>query len=488
MLKDVYSLSKPQEAIWFTEQYFKNTNINRIISIADFSMKLKNINFDLLKKAINNTVKYHDSFQIRLFLDNGNVKQYFCDFEEFEPEFCEISSVEEFIDEDSHRQDVFNLIESPLYEFRMFKIKGTNTGGLLANFHHIICDGFSAAIFIRDVFKSYMSLVNYDTLPNLNPDNNSYKQYLNSEKEYLNSPKFDKDREYWLNIYKDIPELATIRSIKPQVSSLNPTAGSSSFVLDNELMDNIKTFCANLKISVYNFFMAIIGIYVSKATSLNDFAIGTPILNRTNFKEKNTLGMYISTIPFRMKLNNSYTFSDFVSIIAKDTMSMLRHQKFSYNSILEEIKQQNSSISRLYNIAFSYQITKASDSDSDYKASWLFNHCTNDDLEIHIYDLNDENSANIDYHYNLQTHDDEEIKRIHPRILHIINQVLKNKDIFIKDIEIATDEEKSLILGKFNDTKTEYPKDKNVIELFEEQVKLYPDDNAIFFERKISYI
>ena len=82
MKKDVYDLSKPQESIWLTEQYFKNTNINRIITIVDFSKDIKILDFNALKQALNNMIKSNDNFQIRLFLDNGTIKQYFCDFKE----------------------------------------------------------------------------------------------------------------------------------------------------------------------------------------------------------------------------------------------------------------------------------------------------------------------------------------------------------------------------------------------------------------------
>ena len=83
MKKDVYSLSKPQESIWLTEQYFKNTNVNRIIAITDFSTKLDKVNFDFIKQALNHMIKNNDSFQTRLCLDNnGVIGQYFCEFEE----------------------------------------------------------------------------------------------------------------------------------------------------------------------------------------------------------------------------------------------------------------------------------------------------------------------------------------------------------------------------------------------------------------------
>lgn len=481
MKKDVYGLSKPQESIWLTEQYFKNTNINRLVTLADFSSKIDNLDFDLLNQAINNTVKYNDNFQIRLFLDNGNVKQYFCDFEKFDCEVCEISSLDDFIEADSRRLDVFNLFESPLYEFRLFKIKGTNTGGILANFHHIICDGFSASLCVRQIFESYDSLVKNNALPNLNPNQYSYKQYLESEKDYLSSSKFIKDKAYWDGIFETVPEVATVYSTKNLDSTFSPDAERVTYSIDKKLMSRILDFCANLKISPYNFFMAIYSLYISRVSRLDDFVIGTPILNRSNFREKNTLGMYVSTVPFRVTLDNSLDFSSFASNIARDTMSMLRHQKYSYGYIIEELRKKASSVPNLYNILFSYQISKASD-DESYSADWLSNHCISGDLDINMYDLNSKGAVTVSYDYNLNKYSENDIFAMHNRILNIISQVLSDKNILVSKLDIATPEEKLQILNEFNNTKRNYPRDKNVITLFEESVKLYPNEKAVTFE------
>ena len=361
MKKDVYNLSKPQESIWLTEQYFKNTNINRLVTIADFSKKIDNLNFDFLKQAINNVIKYNDNFQIRLFWENGNIKQYFCDYEEIEPEIVEISSLDNFLDEDSRRLGVFSLFESPLYEIKLFKYKGTNTGGILANFHHIICDGFAATLFIRQVFEGYTSLVNSNTLPNINPNNYSYIQYLESEQEYLQSNKFIKDKAYWDAVFETVPEVATLYSTKSSNNTFSPDAERVTFDIERSEMSKVASFCEGLKISPYNFFMAVFGIYLSKASRLDDFVIGTPIFNRSNFREKNTLGMYVSTVPFRLTMDNSLSFAEFSSKISKDTMSMLRHQKYSYGYIIEELRKKTSSVPNLYNILFSYQVASATD-------------------------------------------------------------------------------------------------------------------------------
>ena len=77
---------------------------------------------------------------------------------------------------------------------------------------------------------------------------------------------------------------------------------------------------------------------------------------------------------------------------------------------------------------------------------------------------------------------------MHSRILHIINQILENNNILLKDIEIVTPDEKDEILYKFNDTKMDYPKDKTIVELFEEQVEKKPDNIAVVFEdQKLTY-
>lgn len=482
MKKDVYNLSKPQESIWLTEQYFKDTNINRIITLADFSSKIDNIDFELLNAAINHTVRQNDNFQIRLFLENGNVKQYFEEFVPFKCEFNDISSLEEFIDEDAKRENVFNLFENPLYEFRLFRIKGTNTGGILANFHHIICDGFSTAICVRQIAEIYNAFVNNLDLPLIDTETFSYKNYLASEKDYIGSSKFEKDREYWLTKYETVPELATIRGTKSSSNDLVCSAERSTFVLDKDLLNKISNFCVESRISIYNFFMAVFGIYIGRVNNLNDFVIGTPVLNRANFKEKNTMGMFVSTIPFRMVIDDSIGFVSFASNLAKDTMSHFRHQKYSYQYVLEELRKRDNSLPNLYNIMLSYQITRASDASCEYSTEWLFNHCSNNDLDIHIYDINGENSVSISYDYNLNKLDKNDIDLIHPRILYIINQVLNDNNILLKDIEIATPLERSVILNEFNDTDVNYPKNNSVIELFEEQVNLVPNTPAVNFE------
>mgnify|MGYP003312845131 CR=1 FL=1 len=84
--------------------------------------------------------------------------------------------------------------------------------------------------------------------------------------------------------------------------------------------------------------MGVFSLYLSRVSGLDEFVIGTPILNRGTFKEKQTTGMFISTIPFKVSINHEDLFGDFISKISTDFLKIFRHQKYPYQYILEDLR------------------------------------------------------------------------------------------------------------------------------------------------------
>ena len=329
MKKDVYFLTAPQNSIWLTEQFYQGTNINNICGSMTIFEK---VDFDKFSKAINIFVENTDSFRIKLFMDNTYVKQYISDYIPFELEIINVSSDEDVKNIEKQIASIpFNLMEKLLFTFKLFKFPDGH-GGFVVNAHHIISDSWTLGIVVNRIINIYSCLLNNENINNLN--NFSYIDYINSEQNYLKSDKYIKDKEYWDNIYSTIPEIATIPSCNKDTSKSISIANRELININNEQLININTFCVQNKVSIYNFFMAVFSIYLSRVSNLDDFVIGTPILNRTNFKEKNTAGMFINTIPFRISINHNETFKEFVSKIAINSMGMLRHQKYYYQYIL----------------------------------------------------------------------------------------------------------------------------------------------------------
>ena len=486
MNRKFYDLTNPQKSILLTEEFYKGTNINNICGTAIIKNEL---NFELLKKAISLFIKNNDSFSLKLTLDNNEVKQYIGDIDTDNIAIVDIESKDDLPKlENDIMSKVFDVYDSNLFSFTIFRFKD-NTGGFIANVHHLIGDSWTLGIIANEIVRIYSCIINGVDVDKSNE--NSYINYINSEKEYLNSDKFKKDKEYWNNVFNTIPEQASIPSSKLKISNddFSCKANRSIFNIDKSTIDKITEFCKSINISVFNFFMAVYSIYISRVSGLSDFVIGTPILNRTNFKEKHTTGMFINTSPLRVSIDDDIDFNTFASNIAKASLSMLRHQKYYYQNILEDLRNREPNLPNLYSILISYQITKAStEKGLSYTTRWNFNGTCADDIDIHLFDLNDSGSINIAYDYKVSKYEDTDITSLHNRILHIIEQILSTPSISIKDIEIVTNKEKNDILNKFNNTNKDFHFKNNIIEVIKDIASSNPDKVAIEAENDwISY-
>lgn len=479
MEKQLYNLTSPQKAILYTEQFYKNTTVNNICGTV---LIKEAIDFEKLIQAINIFLQENDSFRIRLSLDsNQEYKQYFSD--DYTIDSNPIILLNNYGDlsllENKIVETPFSLLDSQLFKIQLFRFKD-NTGGLVVNAHHLIADACTASLVASKIITIYSALLKGES-SSLPPT--SYINYINSENEYFNSTKFQKDKEYWEEVFSTNYEIATIPSIKDE-NTVSCRAARKSFTFSEEQMKLINEYCSENKVSVFNFFMAIYAIYLNKTTSLEKFVIGTPILNRSNFVEKNTPGMFISTLPFNFSIDKTYNFVDLCKSIAYDSLSMFRHQKYPYVDVLEYMRKKNPYQPNLYDILISYQNTKTNrnSSEVDYEVRWTFNKNVADSMQIHLFDMNDEGILNVAYDYRTNRYTGEDISHFHSRICYMIKQILSTNSILIKDIEITTPEEKDFIFNTVNNTYMDYNKNINVIDLFEEKVKEVPNNIALTFE------
>ncbi len=479
MKKTLFELTNPQKSIWLTEQYYKGTTANNLCGTVNINEK---IDFKVLENALNLVIKNNSNFLINFKQKNGELFQYLTDYKYFNIETINVKSSDDVkAIENSLNNKVFNIENSYLFEFKIFKFPNS-TGGFVFCCHHLLGDSWSLGLICKEAIRAYNSLCQgtENELPTSN-----YIDFCKTEKNYLQSLKFQKDKEYWDLVFSTIPEVASIPSKnKNTYENISCKANRNTYEISKDIMEKINEFCKSNKISVFNFITSIYSLYISRTCNLKDFVIGTPILNRSNFAEKNTLGMFVSTAALRVNLENKNTFLDLASNIAQNSMSMLRHQKYPYEYILKDLRQRIPNLPNLYNILISYQITKTTTDTIKHTTNWAFNGNCADELQIHILDLNDTGNLNISYDYKTQKYTSNEIEDIHKRIIHIINQILNNNSILLNDIEIVTEEEKKELLYDFNNTKFEYDKTKTIAELFEEQVRKTPNNVAIVFEGK----
>lgn len=472
-----YGLTNPQKNIYLIENYYNGTPVNNVCGTCIFHSVL---NFELLRDALNMLIQNNDSFRLHFELKHGETYQYLEPSVSYNIEIVDVTDMADVDNiEAEFQKKVYNIFSSEnAFDFKIFRFPN-NQGGYVVQIHHLFSDSWTLGLVAHKVAEYYNLLLNEQH--NLESTKNySYVDYISEENIYINSDKFKKDEEYWNSTFSTIPETATIHSkFNVSGSQTDCKANRAKFSISKDNMNDISSFCKANNISVFNFFMSVYSIYLSKISGATDFTIGTPILNRSNFAQKQTLGLFISTLPLRFNVDLENSFIEYAKKVALNSMSLLRHSKYPYEYLLENLRKKQPDLPNLYNILLSYQITKTNTDGYDYETRWSFNgHCP-DDIQIHILDLNDYGSVDIYYDYKISKYDEQDIKSFHNRILYIIEQILKKDEIKISDINFITRSERRKITTTFNNTKTDYDSSKTIIDLFEEKVLSNPLDTAI---------
>ena len=476
------NLTNAQKSIWVTEQYYMGSSVNNICGTAVIQEK---VDFEKLEEAIRIVCQKHDNFWLEIRLRDGNVEQVLSKREKIQICTINIASEKELEKErEKIVRTIFKLENSKLFKFYIFKFSD-GKGAFTLNIHHLISDAWTLALICNDIIKAYSELKQNQEIET--KAIYSYIDYIKSEQEYQKSEKFNKDRQYWLERFKTIPEVATIPGKpKENIDVNDPKGKRQQYEIKENDVIKIKEYCKENRISLYNFFMAIYAIYIGEISNLDEFVIGTPILNRTNFKEKQAAGMFINMAPFKIHMDEKLDFKTFVKNIATDSIDMLKHQKYSYQCLLEELRKKDNNIPNLYNILLSYQITNAKQNEGNipYETEWTFNGCCAENMDIQIYDLNDTGSLNIAYDYKTSIYHSKDIEETHQRILNIISQIVSKENINLKDIEIVTPKEKEKIIKDLNKTELDYDKNIPFIRYIERHVEKTPRNIAIVFEGK----
>ena len=486
MEHNLFDLTIPQKSILLIEQYFSNTNINNICGILNIS---KSIDVDLLEKTINYFVQHNDSYRIKIHLKNNKFMQYIDDFKHFNITKHYVKHMSEVEELRKNLNSIpFVLLDSNLYEFHIFQFPN-KFGGFLIKVHHLISDSWSLGITGNKIIEIYSHFIQSTSLENNKTF--SYIDFIKKDSFYLESDKYIKDKLFWSEQFLTIPEIASIPFVKNNIAKKETyNANRKTFIIEKNFVNKIKTYCKKNNISIFCFYLCVLSIYINKISNLSDFVIGSPLLNRTSFNDKNTTGMFINVLPIRINMSDSLNFTDFVHKVSEKFISILRHQKYSYQQIINDLREKDSSIHTLYKIMLSYQITNTSLDNSflPHTTDWFFNNIISNDMEIHLLDLNDLGELTVSYDYRTEKYYEKDIKFLHNRLLYIIEQIIQIDKINIENINIIPPEEKKLLLRDFNNTYLQYPKEKTITYLFEQKAKEIPDKIALIFgNSKLTY-
>ncbi len=348
---------------------------------------------------------------------------------------------------------------------------------LLIDMHHIISDGVSMSILIKEFIALYKGEI-------LEPLKLQYKDFAEWQNHFLKSEEMKKQKEYWKNRFNDeIPVLNLPYDYKrPAVQSFE--GDDVSIEVDKKTTEELKVLSKETGTTMHMVLLSAFNILLSKYSGQEDIVVGTPISGRTHADLQNIIGMFVNTLALRNKPEGDKKYLEFLNEVKENSLKAYENQSYQLENLIEELNiRRDISRNPLFDTMFIIEDMDRIDLEvKDFKLEpYKFEHnISKFDLVLAATENNEKILLNITYCKELFKK--ETIEKLSRHLINIINNIAFNKDIKLKEIDILNKEEKQQLLVEFNDTKVEYPKDKTIQELFEEQVEKTPDNIAVVYE------
>ncbi|NOQ26502.1 MAG: amino acid adenylation domain-containing protein, partial [Bacteroidales bacterium] len=483
-IEDIVNLTSLQEGILF--HYLKDVSKNSYF--VQLSLEIQgSVKFDYFQKAWNKVVennemlrtvfrweKLNKPVQVILKENNVDIRYYDLLIEEnkLESEYQKIKLKD--------YNESFDLREVP-FRLTLCKFK-TDKYILLISNHHIIYDGWSNGIILKEFLNYYNELVT-GSLLKVNKKT-SFKNYLK-----LNREPSTEDESFWKD-YLNGFEPKNVFSFK-NTGSLSDNSNNQShrFSISEDKFSKLKQLCKSQKLSIADILYGAWGILLSKYSGETDMLFGTIVSGRNIKFEgiERMVGLFINTIPIRIRITSDKTLISILKENAKQTLERGRFENVPLLNILDYSGYKENELIESIFVVENYPLDKENLQQQEELAfkSFSIQETTNYKLTVSAL-ISDE--IEISFNYISAYFERELIENIEKHYVRIIDKIIDDNKSAIQSLDLLSDIEKHQLLYEFNNTKRDYPKDKTIHQLFEEQVALAPDRIALIMgDRRISY-
>ncbi|MCP4990318.1 MAG: amino acid adenylation domain-containing protein [Colwellia sp.] len=476
-----YPLSNSQRRLWVIDKLLPDKAVYNITGV---NMLEGNIKINALERAFQELVKRHESLRTTFRDINGVPGQIIHNDMDFRLETHEIKNDINYLDKIVNKEVTrpFDLEKGPLFRASMYCI-GENRHVFILNMHHIISDGWSIQIMIREFLSMYNAFCQGHN-STLEPLRIQYKDYSAWQNNFLERSEINIHREYWIKKFTgEIPvlNLPTDKS-RPTVQSFR--GDTFSFTIGRETLNELKNIGQGCGASTFITLVAVTKAFLYRYTGQKEIITGSPVAGRDHPDLEHQIGFYVNMIVLKDTVKGDDRFTTLLENVKSTITESFEHQVYPFDILVEELSlKRDMGRSPLFDVAISMRETENIGREKEktgIKVSEMEikTGVSKFDLTFFFTEMEDE-SLDISIEYSTDLFLPERIQAMAGHLKEIIKHIIKEPFTLINDLNMLTPEEANRILVEFNNTDTVYPVDKTVIELFEEQVQKRPDSTAI---------
>ncbi|MBB5635105.1 amino acid adenylation domain-containing protein [Pedobacter cryoconitis] len=472
-VKDYYPLSSVQKRLYFLFEFDRSSLLYNMPRL--FRLKGQPA-LSLLEAAFKKLISRHEILRTSFVLVNGEpYQQITTDFDFGITVYYAADAAEEEKMIHSFIRP-FDLGKGPLLRVGLLDL-GNEESLLLIDLHHIVMDGVSQGIFIRD----FMALYNGEVLAEQRLQYSDYAVWQQSE---VQQERLKDQRSFWLNTYQELPE-----SLNLPLDHVRPVHRSHqgcimSFEIGLNETQYLKDLAQQQGGTLFIVLLALYNILLSRLGNQEDIVVGVPTAGRPHADVDEMLGMFVNTLAMRNNPAGELMFSEFLSQVKASSFAYFEHQDYQYEDLIDQLKVERSlGRNPLFDVLFAYENFEEITLDipglklADYTQK---NRVAKFDLILTA--VEKEGKLQLNFEYAIDIFNADTINRLSGYFERLVSSIIAEPDILLRDIEILSAQERQHLLIDFNGPEVVYPANKTVIGLFEEQVSKSPDRIAVVHE------
>ena len=378
----------------------------------------------------------------------------------------------------------FDLAQGPLFRARLLRLH-EEEHVLIVTMHHIVSDGWSIGILMRELSALYEAfrLGRPSPLPELPIQ---YADYSLWQHEWLRGDVLETELDYWKRQLAGAPALLEVPTDRRRAAVRSPRGGSLSAICPPGLLERLKALARSENATLFMTLLAAFQLLLSRYTGQEDVPVGSPIAGRTQVETEGLIGFFVNTLVLRGDLSSDPSFRQLLARVREMALEAYAHQDLPFERLVEEMQPVRSpSQTPLFQIVFQLATSPREEpSFLDLDVTWFPVRTENAkfDLSLSVIARPDRLSSSSVIDYRTDLYDAETIRRMLGHWHVLLAGIAADPDRPISEIPLIDEAERRQILFDWNATQSSYPREKSVPEVFEAQAAATPAATALEFE------
>ncbi|MGI8634629.1 MAG: non-ribosomal peptide synthetase, partial [Segetibacter sp.] len=480
LIESIYPLTGLQQGMLFHSLYIQGEGAY----VEQFTCDLKNAKPDIIRETWAQIVNQHSITRTAFYYDAFNVPvQCVYKYVEVPIEVIDLRHLEEAeqevaMEEYKGRESRkgFDFKAAPLMRLTLIQL-GKDRYRMLWLYHHILLDGWSMPVLMEEFLTTYELLVSGKKVQAQEDD--KYEDYIR----FIERSDKEQEESYWRSYMRGLEE-STLLPFIPTTAERTKGVGEykSLFLqLDAAKTAKIQSFAQKSRLTVNTIMQGVWSYLLHSYTGSNDVVYGTIVSGRPDTLPdvERRVGMYINALPLHSRIEEQQKIADWLRSLQDQQAALRQYQHTALTEIQDWAGVQGDLFDTLF-VFENYPVSKVLTAQkwSLGIENVKMNEQTNYPLTVII---GSAEQISIGFNYNSTILEEYYVREMRNHFEHVLMQMVENAESKLADIQLLSKKDEALF-REFNKTEKNYPENKTIIDLFEEQVIKTPGRTAVVFE------